>query len=378
MSKGTIDKNTLLDKVGNGMSLDANVRINLFSMGRMGYDGIFRTFGLSIRMDGAGYISKGVFDCLKDIENKDYKIENTGIKTSAYLEIAAGASRKVDKTFSMGGKAKLLIGLMNADLNVDDITLNTNGETSWTANGKAQMRVSGLKYKTETKDYKVRPGRYEQVSGIKIGDIGVHGVGVAVDGGVVLKPNNNLELSAAITDLGFMAWIKSQKAENSGKEFNFNGFQDIEIEKDNDNSLKTQWNSMRDDIMELAHLEEKGNSTFMDMLGATINIGALYKFDDDNRCKIGALYTGRIDEKYSWWETRINAMAKPFARTNLEVCVSPYYSTFGLGVGAMINYMSNGFNIYLASDRLFTTVNPQMIPTSLNGALHIGVAISIK
>ena len=51
MSKGTIDKKTLLDKVGSGVSLDANTRINLFGMGRMGYDGTFRTLGISIRTE---------------------------------------------------------------------------------------------------------------------------------------------------------------------------------------------------------------------------------------------------------------------------------------------------------------------------------------
>ena len=91
------------------------------------------------------------------------------------------------------------------------------------------------------------------------------------------------------------------------------------------------------------------------------------------------LFSGRVDEKYSWWETRMNAMIKPIAKTELEFCASPFYSTFGTGIGAMINYVANnGLNLYLASDRLFFKVNPQMIPTSLNGTVQIGASIRIK
>lgn len=376
MSKGTIDKNTLLDKVGNGVNISTNARINLFGIGLRVTDNEYRTLAISLRTEGAGFLSKDLFDCLKDIENKNYQIENTGIKASTYLEIAAGQSQKVNEIFSMGAKAKLLVGLMNANIQIDNIELNTNSETTWTANGHATMDVSGLKYKTEIKDYDNKQGRYEQIKDVRLGKFGIHGIGLAIDAGVDLTPNDHWKFSAAIIDLGFVTWIKSRKAENAGKPFSFNGFQDIAVEKSDDNSLKNQWNDLHDDLMDLIHLEDKGNHIFTKMLGATINVGALYHID---KYRIGMLFNSRIDDKYSWWETRINAMAKPFAKTNLEFCISPNYSTFGLGVGGMINYVSNsGFNIYLASDRLFTTVNPQMIPTSLNGAVQIGAAIRIK
>lgn len=378
MSKGTIAKNDLMDKVGNGVKMNANLHLNLFSMGRRISDDTFRTLGITLKADGAGFFSKGLFDCLKDIENKNYNIDNTGVKVSAYLEIAAGESRKLNDKITVGAKAKLLVGLMNANMNADNISLNTAGETTWTANAHATMNVSGMKYTTERKDYDSRPGSYEQVSDISIGGPGLHGMGLAIDGGITYKPNARWQLSAAITDLGFITWFSSHKAENNGETFSFNGFQNVEIEKNKDNSLKNQWDNLNDDLMDLVHLEDRGSHTYTKMLGATINAGALYNIDSNNRYKAGALLTGRVDGKYSWWEARVNAMAKPFAKTKLEFCISPNISTFGFGVGAMINYMAgNGFNIYLASDRLFATVNPQMLPTSLNGTVQIGAAIRI-
>ena len=379
MSKGTIDKGELMDKVGDGVRLNANARITLFGMGRRISDDTFRTLGVTLKTKADAFLPKGLFDCLKDIENKDYKIDGMGTKASAYLEIAAGESRKVNRIFSMGAKAKLIIGLVNANLQTDNIELNASSETAWTAHGHATMDVSGMRYKKEIKDYDGRQGGYEQVNGLRPGGFGIHGTGLAIDGGVTLKPDNHWTFSAAIIDLGFIAWFRSRKAENNGETFSFDGFKDIAVEKSDDNSLKNQWNSLHDDLMDLIHLEDKGNRILTEMLGATINVGALYHIDRQDKYRIGMLFNSRIEDKYSWWETRINAMAKPFAKTNIEFCISPHYSTFGMGIGAMVNYMSkSGFSIYLASDRLFTTVNPQMIPTSLNGAVQIGAAIRIK
>ncbi|MCH5310741.1 MAG: hypothetical protein J1E57_02105 [Prevotella sp.] len=379
MSKGTIDKGELMDKVGNGVNLNASLRLNLFSMGRRISDNTYRTLGITLKADGAGFLSKGLFDCMKDIENRNYNIDDTGIKASAYLEFAAGESRKLNEKITVGAKAKLLVGLMNVNMNVDHMTLNTNSDTEWTASGYATLNMSGMNYKTQKKSYDSHPGSYEKVKDVRIGKPGLHGMGLAMDGGVTFRPNKQWELSAAITDFGFITWFNSHKAENNGETFRFDGFQDVEIEKNKENSLKKQWDNLHDDLMDLVHLKYHGKSTYTNMLGATINLGALYRIDTNNNYKAGALITGRIDGKYSWWETRINAMAKPFAKTNIEFCISPNYSTFGAGVGAMINYITNsGLNLYLASDRLFTTVNPQMIPTSLNGAVQIGAAIRIK
>lgn len=292
------------------------------------------------------------------------------------MELAAGESRKLNAKTTIGAKAKVLIGLLNTNMNVSNITLNTNGQDTWTVNGKAKLNVSGMEYKTETKDYNGRSESYEQVKGIENLKLGIHGIGLAFDGGITYKADRHWTLSAAVTDLGFITWINSHKAENKGEAFTFNGFNDIEVEKSDDNSLKTQWDNMHDDLMALAHLEEQGKTTFTSTLGATVNTGVLYTIDSMQKYRVGALLTGHIDGKYSWYEARINAMARPINITNIEFSLSPYYSTFGTGIGCAVNYLTKkGMNIYLASDRLFLKVNPQMIPTSLNGTIQFGMSI---
>lgn len=378
MSKGTISKQDLLDRVGNGVTVDAGIRLTLLSIGRRLSAEKYQTLGVTLRTDANGYLPKGLFDCMKDIENKNYNIDNAGAKASAYMEIAAGESRKLNRKITVGAKAKMLIGLLNADIGIDNITLNISGQDTWTANGKAKLNVSGPEYKTETKTYNGRPESYEQVTGIENYKFGIHGIGLAIDGGITYKADSHWTLSAAITDLGFVTWLKSHKAGNNGETFTFSGFQNIEVEKSDENSLKQQWDNMHDDLMELAHLEEQGNTAFTKLLGATVNIGAMYFIDPRGKYRAGALLTGRIDGKYSWWETRVNAMIRPISNHSLDICLSPYTSTFGTGIGAAVNYMTKkGINVYLACDRLFLKVNPQMLPTSLNGTIQFGMSLKI-
>lgn len=371
MTPGTISKGDLMNQVSGGLRSNIDARFTLLSLGRRVNEKRYQTLGITLRNEVDLRVSEGFFDCLKEIENKRYDLSETGVRASSRLEIALGESRKIDHQWTVGAKAKVSIGIVNADLQVDNLSIDL-GEDKWTAQGQIKLNASGLDYKSEVKDYKGHGGTYTQVNDVEVGSIGFNGWGVSLDAGATYTLDDHWTFSAAVLDVGFMTWFKSNRAENNNTAFEFDGFRDVVASKSDENSLKNQWNRLEDDLKDLAHLEDMGTSSYTNMPAVTLEGSAQYK------CKgltCGALLTGRINGKYSWTEARLNVGYHLFKAVN--IVVSPSCSTFGTGIGGMLQVHSGGFQFYIASDRIFTEVNKQFIPTSLSASVQFGLTYGI-
>lgn len=378
MSNGTISKADLMNKIGSGMRTNATAQLTILSIGQRINRWRYWTASLSIKTDVNAWVPKGLFDCMKDIENRDYNIGDIKGRGTTYAEIAIGESSHWTEQLDIGGKVKLLVGLMNADVKTSGLRLNTKGESEWTVNGTAETNVAGLKYTTEEKSYDSRPGTYNQVDGVRLDGVKPCGIGVAIDLGMAYKIEDRWTLSAAVTDLGFITWTGNHRAKNTETTFNFGGFHDIEVDKDEENSLKNQWDKISDDLMDMAHLEETDKKSHTQMLGATLTAGAEYNMSSFNNIKLGALLTHRMNGKFSWTEFRASGVFAPKCKLPLSITVSPAYSTFGVAIGMMgICSPSKTTTFFIGSDYLFFKVNPQMIPTGLNGNVSLGMTISL-
>lgn len=375
MSKGTISKDDLMNAVGNGVKAGAETKLTMLSMGRRVNTTRYQTASISIKATAATWLPRDLFDCMKEMENRDYILSRTNAKASLYMEIAAGESRRIDKQLTVGAKIKLLLGLMNVNAELRNMHLNMAEENNfWSASGMAEINVAGMKYKTEKKAYASHDDYYEQINGIDVQSPGVNGIGAAIDAGATYKLNDKCTFSAAVTDVGFIVWTNNNKAVNNGEPFRFDGFKEVSIEHESANTLKKQWHVIKDDIMDLLHLESRAQATCTKMLGATLTVGAEYDLKEYCNLRTGALLTQRIDGKYSWTELRLNGTVTPITDFPLDIAISPAYSTFGFSGGLMANYYPNKkMSIFLGSDCLFFKVNPQMIPTSLNGTLQFGM-----
>lgn len=378
MSKGSIDKEALMDKIGNGVKANATSQLTLLSMGQRINRWRYWTANLSIKAKANTWISKGLFDCMKDIENRDYNIGDVKCRATAYAELSFGESSHWTEQLDIGGKIKLLVGLMNADANVSGLKLNTKGNNEWTVNGTTKTNIAGLKYTTEEKEYESRPGTYHQVNGIKFAGLKPCGIGFAIDLGMAYKIEDRWTLSAAVSDFGFITWTNNNRAQNTETSFRFGGFHDIEAEKGEENSLKNQWNRISDSLTDLVHLEESGKKTYTQMLGATFTAGAEYDMSSFTGIKLGALLTHRLNGSFSWTELRANGIYTFNDTLPLDISISPAFSTFGVSLGLMATYKPSArTTIFLGSDHIFTKVNPQLIPNDLNGGLCFGMSLQM-
>lgn len=383
MAHGTISKSALMDKVGLSFKNYMEGNLTLISLGRRVDANRYQTLEVSLCGRSALRVDKSLFDLLKDVENKNYWLKDTRLDGSVYAEISAGESRKLNDRWTIGAKAKLLVGLKHVDFEVDKIHIKLD-QREWTADGQVTMYASGFNYKTEVKEYREEGrGQYETVTGLSNSGFSPQGIGLAVDLGATCQIDEIWMFSAAVRDLGFMCWPDSKKALNYGGTFVFDGIHNVCLEDPDDEyhtaypvkeSLRSQLDRLGDDLMSLAHLEEVRSAVKTQMLGATLLAGLRYK---QGQWTAGALATTYIMGNLSWVEGRLSATYSPVERLNFTL--APAYANTGFSLGALASYQfDNGIHLHLGSDALVPCFNRQLIPTTLCASLQIGMAFAIR
>ena len=206
------DKFMGLLKDENSMGLKLNTDLISF-----GYhtQNAFLSFGVAARANVDAIIPKSMFQYVYDLENelftglKDYLVRNERLNLNTYTELQFGYA-KLGERFSIGGKAKVLLGYANLDLNVRKLDIQTykldnsadniyhycNIETD------VEMALSG-------KGIELENDSNGCIDDVMMGKFGVGGYGAAVDLGLEFKVTERLSLYASVVDLGFISWSKS-------------------------------------------------------------------------------------------------------------------------------------------------------------------------
>lgn len=381
MNRGTISKPELMEKVGDAYKMVSDAKLTLFSIGKRIDANRYQTLSVSMRAMKYQRVGKGFFDLLKDVENRSYDLSDFRLETTGFVEIAAGESRKIDEHWTIGAKAKLLVGLAYLNAEVDQMNINLN-EDRWHAQGLVSVNGAGISFETVTKEYmEVGRGTYEMVSDFDVNYWCPRGLGLAADIGARYQYDEHWNFSVSVRDLGFITWFSTQNAQNNGEAFEFDGIHDVcyntpdyEYIALNPNRipLSSKLDELKDDFMNMAHLEVGGSHVMTNMISATIHGGVQYR---NKAWTAGALFSSWIQGNMTSFEGRAQLSYR--FRDNLDCTISPAYSNYGFSLGGMITYRpTKKHYLFLGSDAITTSFNKQLIPVSLCGSIQLGMAIT--
>ncbi len=368
--------NPLKDFSKGGNKINTMGDIAIMSAGWKGFGG-YNTLEINTRSTSSINIPYELLKMAVELGNDHYDIGHIGASATGYAEIALGHSHNINEKLRIGGKLKLLVGFVNAKLEMRNATADLTGEDEWRINGDAQANVSlkGFRFESETESLKSSNGTYQRVSGAEVDKPGIGGIGAAVDLGAVYKINNDFQASIALKDFGFINWNNNVQASNIQKSFIFKGFHDIDVNEDENGSLSNQADSYGDQLAQFLNLTDQGDQGSKSaMLGATLNIGAEYTLPVYRKVTFGALSTTRIQGRYSWTEARIStnyAPAKWFSTG-----VSAVVGTHASSVGWIVNIHPRAFNFFLAMDRIVGNLSKDYIPHRSNASLTFGMNIT--
>lgn len=372
-----VDAATFLNKLHDKNRFDLYLNYNLFSVGFKAWGGV-NLLELNLRSNTNLTLPKGLFEFAKTAGEKEhYEFGGLGMRTQNYMELALGHSRDINKQWRVGGKLKFLIGAAYADFTADKVTLDMT-EDAWRIQSDAQVKASLLKSDVihEGPSKNSADGR-PRVKELDNFGFSLPGFGMALDLGVTYKPIENLTVSAAITDLGFISWRNTHHASSQG-DYTFDGFDDIYIggDKEHTEDIEDQFDQIGDDLEEMFSIYDDGTKTATQALAATLNVGAEYKLPAYDKLKFGFLYTSRIHGKYSWHQGMLNVGVRPVKW--FECNVNGAVTSTGVTAGGMLSLKAPHFNFYIAADRFFSKMGKQGVPlNSANGNITFGMTFPL-
>ena len=342
-------------KNSNKMSIDINE--NIFALGHRAKDGKgFWTLELNAKSTSGLSAPMSMFEFLKaGSSNSTYTIRNLNLTSKNYFELALGYSRKINDRLSVGGAVKGLIGCGYLNMEVSSISIDTR-KSPQVATG-----VGSVTGAFPLIDVPVDSEGYMDFGNIKKGKNGLSGFGAAVDFGVDYEVIDGLHVSAAVLDLGAIAWKKSLYGELG--EYSFYILENEDID---------------DNLNDMLHFKnEKASGCTFDMLCPQVNFGARYVLPFAQKVSLDALYSFRFGSSiYKYIDFRAGATYTP--SKVLSIAANVGVNNYGTCVGAALNLNAGPVNFFAGIDGIFVNVTPQFVPINpLNTVAKAGLSFMI-
>ena len=241
----------------------------------------YATVSLSVVQTGSALVSNELLRFAKlgrTADTHEWDIPGSvQLRLNGYASLAAGYSHDLGglvEGLRVGARAKLLIGLVAADLRLDRLSVRLEDDdfSIQTAGGG---NLSGIGYTAS--------------DGFSWNGIGLRGIGAAIDLGVSYQLPldgffDRLDFSASANDLGFLAFNRKLTRLSADKSFSFKGFDHI-LSGD----LQEQIARLTSQMEDLTHLDPTAGSTFAQLLSPSFYAGASALFLDA-RMHVGLLY----------------------------------------------------------------------------------------
>ena len=315
------------DEFLNGLNannrLAMNVDMSILSAGFRAWGG-FNTIDIGLRSHTSVNIPKDMLELMKVGQSGPttvYDMGDMGMSSANYVEVALGHSRS---------------------------------EKEWIVSANGEMNLAGKGMTVPEKD-----GGLVDFDNISYDSPGLSGFGLGIDLGATYEVIENLTVSAAIKDLGFIGWSNNTYASTNNEPWRFDGFEN----SDEDNKLENQLDALGDEFEDYANLHRRSTGgSLSKALAATLVVGAEYALPMYDKLSFGLLSTSRFNGPYTWSEGRLSANVSPLSW--LEGGVNVAVSSFGTSAGWILNLHPKGFSIFLGMDCLVGKVNPQFIPVN--------------
>ncbi len=386
------DPNAFLRTLRSMTYFNEDTNFGFLNMGFRIKDAGYLTIGLNQRIEAGVTMPRTFYDFLlgggmKDLSGGINTLDFVGFGAGAstYTELGAGYSHKINDQWTVGGKFKFLLGEAYMGFNNKDLLIDANA-SEWHIYGNTTMEVAApinASYLNNTLDGVslndmidvIQAGQFV-VDSLLGGNIGggdlmpvikhlltPAGYGAAIDLGFTYKPIDQLQISAALTDLGFIYWHNSHNYAVS-VDTTFTGAGDIDYGdpayRDASGNFSTEIlmdtvvNNLRG-LLNGFRFQSQGAAGKARMTSARLNIGIDANFWD-NRVGVGIVSATRLYNSRLYEEITIGAAFRPVNWFNIALSYSLMnngkYSNIGAGISVM---PYDGINLTLAMDYIPTS-----------------------
>lgn len=356
------DKTSLLNAFSANTKFYQDLSFSLLGFGFKIKENGYLSINASLRQDMAFYIPKdfvklALYGTPEENQVNTFNLQSLGFDASAYMDLSAGYSHKINEQFTVGLRAKLLVGLLDANLGFNELELQASQE-EWRIIGNASARFSAPTVTVLVDN----DGMIEEVA---IPDDVLNSLkdyrpnlGLGFDLGAVYKPIENLSLSVAIRDLGFISW-KNGYQQSASIDFAFEGieFDITQMDSDYADSLLT--------VLQDSYTVEEMKTGYTSMLKSKIYLGAEYAFLN-NKMSVGLLSKTTVENSQAFGELTASLNMRPLSWFGTSFSYSLFNGNFSsMGIG--VNLRIPPFSFYIAGDYFPLYFSSEMIPYKMRG-----------
>ena len=366
----SVSAEQFLSKLPDVNSLELGINSQILGMGNY-FKGGFWSVGLRLRSETNVDVPKDFFALTKTLSQGTYDISGMGIESNNFIEASLGYTFPVKDVFTLGFRAKVLLGLARISAKIDKLDVAI-GQDSYRADmaGTLQTTVSGYNLKAieGVADMSEVVGHITDFNNFNPANI--TSVGFALDAGIEWTfKDEQIRLSAAVNDLGFNAWNSHSTlcATIDNITFAFEGYDFennvVKFESPEHIVLKTKPDTP---------VEEKLS------LHTSFVVGCEYNIADD-LIGIGVLWNNKRYENRKWNSIGGAITLRP---TKWLTASANYSVVNSLGVlGGALNIHTSKLNIFVGADYLATkygTANAGATPIPLNqNSVNVSFGASI-
>lgn len=369
-----VSADEFLDNLHKKNTIEADIRVNLVSFGFSAWGG-YNTFDLSARSITGVYLPYELFEFAKvgqiNGNTTQYNIKNLGVQTSNYAEFAFGHSRKITDRLTAGAKVKFLAGILHSKAKIENLDVYMSGE-------KWEIKESGELFTTNGLDIQYKENG--EIDDFDTGTFGMDGAGLGFDLGATYRLLDNLTVSAALTDIGFISW-KGSKATAKPDAFVFDGFHHLGAEDDpvtGESALDKEADQIEEDLRSLIRFQNDNSARQTRSLTTTLNLGGEYSILND-KISFGLLSSTRFGMPRVWTELMASANFNPVSW--FSATVNGSVSNIAQSMGVLLNFTPKGFNFFIGSDYIPFKYGKQGIPVNqakLNYVMGINFTFNHK
>lgn len=377
------DPAKLLGAFRNSTLIGSQVQMNLLSFGFRLKEKGYVHINIMEHMDAGMSLPKPMFEFLlgggmHDLNggNNRFDFSALGVNATAYTEIGGGYSHRINDQWTVGGKVKFILGQAYVGVRPSSLVLDASA-SEWRLHGEGDMIVSA----PDIINKDVLPAKldYQTIQNLDTNALVKSGLtwqnylkpagyGGAIDLGFTYKPHKQVQISAAVTDLGLIYWNGTARYKASF-DTTFVGVGDFTYDHyvvngsfDTDSLLHdVQHNA--EELLHALHAESVPGG-LVRMMNAKLNVGVDANFCN-NILGIGILGQGRLYNGRIYGEVTIGGAIRPCNWANIAVSYSLLengkYSNIGAGLSLM---PYDGINLTLAMDYIPTSYAPIDIDNS--------------
>ncbi len=349
LTQGLLKDNASKDKFFNSLRpttmMNFDFGINILSFGVRIKEKHYVSVDMGLNATVNGYIPRDIFSLAlygtPDKTSNSFDMSTLGVDAMLYSSVGVGYMYRINERWTVGAKAKFLMGYASVYTDIDNIQLDASME-NWTLKSKGQINASlPINYQMDNGSIAEGSLALQKTDDIIKLLYDPAGYGVSFDIGATFSPIKNLSISASVTDLGFINWGRNiitgrLKGEHSFEGVDYVYGDDIAI----GNQVSGQLGGLVDEVVGSVTITEP--SSYNQMLHANFIFAAEYGILK-NKISFGALSRTRFNKNFLGQELTLAANFRPcdWFKTSLSYSfIDGRWGTIGLGLNLNLGPLS--------------------------------------